>query len=115
MKGYVNNTASPTPMLFPFEPEQFWLFMRQVIREEITNVQKIKPVNSGYDTPGMIYKPLFKITEVCQLFQVSKPTIYDWIRHGKLKPYKIRSRVYFLWQDIQHLLHPASGDSNTSI
>ncbi|MBC9914321.1 helix-turn-helix domain-containing protein [Chitinophaga varians] len=27
------------------------------------------------------------IGEVCQLFQVTKPTIYDWIKHGKLKPY----------------------------
>ncbi|WP_367115549.1 helix-turn-helix domain-containing protein [Chitinophaga sp. CB10] len=33
-------------------------------------------------------------------------TIYDWIKHGKLKPYKIRSRVYFLWNDIQQLLQP---------
>jgi hypothetical protein len=26
------------------------------------------------------------------------------VKHGKLKPFKIRSRVYFLWQDIQQLL-----------
>jgi excisionase family DNA binding protein len=55
---------------------------------------------------GLTYKPLYKIAEVCALFHVSKPTIYDWIKHEKLKPYKIRSRVYFLWQDIQQLLHP---------
>lgn len=42
--------------------------------------------------------------EVCAIFKVTKPTIYDWIKHGKLKPYKIRSRVYFLWNDIQQLI-----------
>ena len=45
------------------------------------------------------------------MFQVTKPTIYDWIRHGKLKPFKVRSRVYFLWQDIQKLLPDNSGNS----
>lgn len=111
MKESVNNVAPVTPMLFPFEPEQFWSAMRQIIREEVGQLEKSPPTSPSYDTPGMTYKPLFKIAEVCKLFQVSKPTIYDWVRHGKLKPYKIRSRVYFLWQDIQLLLHPAADDS----
>jgi len=106
MKESVNKVNPQTPVLFPFAPEEFWKIMRQIIREEIMSAEKSKPVTSDYETPGMTYKPLFKIPEVCKLFQVSKPTIYDWIRQGKLKPYKIQSRVYFLWQDIQQLLHP---------
>ena len=35
---------------------------------------------------------------------VSRHTIYDWLKHGKLKPYKVRSRLYFLWNDIQDML-----------
>jgi excisionase family DNA binding protein len=50
------------------------------------------------------------MSEVCVLFHVTKPTIYDWVKHGKLKPFKIRSRVYFLWQDIEALLHPAAEE-----
>ncbi|WP_018614914.1 helix-turn-helix domain-containing protein [Segetibacter koreensis] len=84
-----------TPMLFPFEPDQFWELMRQLIREEVSHIEKQKPDNSAFETAGMTYKPLYKIAEVCSLFHVSKPTIYKWIKHGKLKPYKIRSRVYF--------------------
>jgi excisionase family DNA binding protein len=80
--------------------------MRQVIREEVQSIDKQKPVPACVETPGMTYKPLYKIAEVCSLFHVTKPTIYDWMKHGKLKPYKIRSRVYFLHQDIQQLLHP---------
>ncbi|MFT4094550.1 MAG: helix-turn-helix domain-containing protein [Niabella sp.] len=110
MKDSVNNSVPVTPILFPFEPEQFWQSIRQIIREEIVNIEKAKPIVPGHETPGMTYKPLFKIAEVCKLFQVSKPTIYDWVRHGKLKPYKIRSRVYFLWQDIQQLLNPSSTE-----
>jgi excisionase family DNA binding protein len=99
---------SVTPMLFPYEPDQFWQRVRLIVREEINQLEKNLPTTAStlYQTPGMEYKPLYKIAEVCNMFQVTKPTIYDWVRHGKLKPYKIRSRVYFLWQDIQRLLQP---------
>lgn len=104
MKESVSNGNSVTPMLFPYEPEQYWQQVRQIIREEVNNVEKQRPTSTTYEILGLTYKPLFKIAEVCALFHVTKPTIYDWVKHGKLKPFKIRSRVYFLWQDIQQLL-----------
>lgn len=107
MKESVSQGNTITPMLFPYEPEQFWKSMRQMIREEVTQAEIPRPDRPAYETPGLTYKPLYKIAEVCTLFHVTKPTIYDWIRHGKLKPFKIRSRVYFLWQDIQQLLPQA--------
>lgn len=93
-------------MLFPYDPDQFWQSLREIIREEVRKIEVKGPASPTLETPGMTYKPLFKIAEVCALFQVTKPTIYEWIKDGKLKPYKIRSRVYFLWQDIQDLLVP---------
>lgn len=106
MKDSVSNGIPITPMLFPFEPELYWQQVRQIVREEVNNLVKQKNSIAPFDTPGLTNKPLFKISEVCSLFQVTKPTIYDWVKHGKLKPFKIRSRVYFLWQDIQLLLNP---------
>lgn len=106
MKENVSNGNVVTPMLFPYEPEQFWQSLRQIIREEVQSVDKQKTNSPSFQTPGLTNKPLYKIAEVCDLFHVTKPTIYDWIKHGKLKPYKIRSRVYFLHQDIQQLLNP---------
>lgn len=106
MKENVSNEKLITPILFPFEPEQFWQSLRQIIREEVQTISKQQPSSTSFETPGMTYKPLYKIEELCAMFHVTKPTIYDWVKHGKLKPYKIRSRVYFLHQDIQQLLHP---------
>jgi excisionase family DNA binding protein len=106
MKELMSNGNVVTPMLFPYEPEQFLQSIRQIIREELNSAEKQKPVPLSSETPGMTYKPLYKIAEVCALFQVTKPTIYDWVKHGKLKPFKIRSRVYFLWQDIRQLFCP---------
>lgn len=107
MKENVTSGSHATPMLFPYEPEQFWQSIRQIIREEVTKAEKQRPESPTWQTTGLTYKPLYKIAEVCALFNVTKPTIYDWIRHGKLKPFKIRSRVFFLWQDIQQLLQPS--------
>src|SRR3954465_2455917 len=106
MKELAINETVHTPILFPFEPEQFWQSLRQIIREEVNQAEKSKQNMGSMETPGLTYKPLYKIAEVCALFRITKPTIYDWVKHGKLKPYKIRSRVYFLHQDIQKLLHP---------
>ena len=109
MKESLNNgntTAAVTPMLFPYDPEKFWQSIRSIIREEVSSAEKQRPVSPAYETPGMTYKPLYKIAEVCSIFHVTKPTIYDWVKHGKLKPFKIRSRVYFLSQDIQRLMQP---------
>jgi excisionase family DNA binding protein len=105
------NGPTVTPMLFPYEPEQFWQRVRLIVREEISRIESPAPAEPLYETPGLESKPLYKIAEVCRLFQVSKPTIYEWMRHGKLKPLKIRSRVFFLWQDIQKLLSVPPADS----
>jgi excisionase family DNA binding protein len=102
------NNHSPTPILFPYDPDQFWECLRSIIREEITRISKEKTHAVSTETPGLTYKPLLKTAEVCTFFHVSRPTIYDWIKHGKLKPYKIRRSVYFLWNDIQQLLSQAS-------
>jgi excisionase family DNA binding protein len=94
------------PILFPIEPEQFWKQIRLIIREEILK-QKLERDDTSalqFETPGLVYKPLYKIREVCSLFMVTRPTLYEWIKEGKLKPFKIKSRVYFLHNDIQLLL-----------
>ncbi|MDH7462596.1 helix-turn-helix domain-containing protein [Chitinophagaceae bacterium 26-R-25] len=103
MKENVNNGNPVTPMLFPYQPTEFWQSLRQVIREEVLKVERERAAIPTFETSGMTYKPLYKIAEVCELFHITKPTVYDWVKHGKLKPFKVRSRVFFLWQDIQQL------------
>lgn len=93
------------PILIPFEPDEFLAQIRLIIREEVSRNQKEQPgFASIMETSGLIEKPLFKMQEICCLFKVTKPTIYDWIKHGKLKRVKIRSRVYFLGSDVRQLM-----------
>lgn len=97
-----------TPILFPLEPEAFWKELRRIIHEEVSRARKEgAPEDAGLmATPGLTRKPLYRMGEVCTLFGVTRPTIYGWVKHGKLKPFKIRSRVYFMAHDIEALLEP---------
>lgn len=104
------SNVNTTPMLFPYEPEAFWNQIRAIIREEINMINEKKVERDVTKVEGLTTKPLLRINEICTFFQVSKPTIYSWINHGDLKPYRIRRNVYFLWTDIQKLLqaYPAN-------
>jgi len=101
-----------TPILFPISPEEYWRKLSEVVDHLLTE----RPNQGGYPAtpPGMTSRPLLSIKEVCDLFQITKPTVYEWIRHGKLKPYKVRARVYFLMADIEALFK-ASGTSPSQI
>lgn len=96
--------TTSVPILIPYAPEEFWAEMRKIISEELKNIKVPDKPPVNYKIEGLNYKPLFKIEEVCRIFSISRPTIYEWTKDGKLKPFKIRSRVYFLWDDIQRLL-----------
>ena len=39
--------------------------IREIIRDEVSKAEKYKRENTSYETPGLTYKPLYKITEVC--------------------------------------------------
>jgi excisionase family DNA binding protein len=105
MKESVNNGQHlVTPMLFPYEPDHYWKFLRQIIKEELGSLHKKLPESPVTNSPGTLNKPLYKMAEVCAIFQVTKPTIYDWLRLGKLRSFKIRSRVFFYRHDIEQLL-----------
>ena len=101
----MRENSKPAPVLIPMEPEEFWDQIRLIIREEFARLEN-KPVQEKNAAPvqGLTYKPLYKMGDVCQLFGVTRQTIYEWIKHEKLRPYKVRSRIYFLHNDIIQLL-----------
>jgi excisionase family DNA binding protein len=90
-------------IFFSCDPDEFLEDLRKILREEIRlalTVFHSKGDNSVHPSPG---NELIKVRELCQFLKVSKPTIYDWIRCGKLRPIKIQSRTYFLRKEIDEL------------
>jgi predicted DNA-binding transcriptional regulator AlpA len=91
-----------TPMLFSMAPAEFWKQIRTTI-EEVLN-EKLNQQIASPSVSLLPERPLLKASEVCAIFQVSKPTLYDWLKQKKLKSFKIKSRRYFLRVDIEAII-----------
>ena len=95
-------------MLFPIAPSEFWKQIRATIEEVVTEKLSLQ-----LQSPNNIHLPekaLLKATDVCEILQVSKPTLYEWLKQKKLKSFKIMSRRYFLRAEIEALI---SGKEKT--
>lgn len=90
-------------IIFPVSQVEFWQQMRVVVAEVVEAKIGASQVQSQ---PMAILpeKTLLKVTEVCALFGVSKPTLYEWIKTGRLKSFKIRSRRYISRSEIEKVI-----------
>ena len=91
-----------TPMLFPMAPAEFWKQIRSTIEEVVS--EKINQSTLQPPADHLPEKALLKASDVCAIFQVSKPTIYDWLRQNKIKSFKVKSRRYFLRANIEAMI-----------
>ncbi len=97
-----------TPMLFPITPTEFWKQIRTTIDEVITERLSKQIINQSHT--NLPEKTLLKATDVCAIFQVSKPTLYEWLKQKKLKSFKIKSRRFFLRTDIEALINQSNAN-----
>lgn len=79
------------------EQEVFWNTMRKIIREEIAFALRT------FCTAQKVEKA-YSIAEFCERFRISKPTLYEWIKAGRITPVKIGRRVFFKSKDVEELL-----------
>lgn len=86
-------------MLFPMEPQEFWQKLKAIVEQVVIEHGNQPPILSG-----QIDGQLLKVNEVCQIFRVTKPTLYEWMKQGELKSLKIHSRRFFRLQDVQQLI-----------
>ncbi|MGH2648478.1 MAG: helix-turn-helix domain-containing protein [Ginsengibacter sp.] len=73
--------------------------MEEVVTEKL-NQQNLSQTNSHLPD-----KALLKVSDVCEIFQVSKPTLYEWLKQNKLKSFKVNSRRYFNRADIDSVIN----------
>ncbi len=91
-----------TPMLFPMAPSEFWKQIRTTIEEVVT--EKLTQENISKNSSLLPEKALLKASDVCEIFQVSKPTLYEWLKQKKIKSFKVKSRRCFNRADIDALI-----------
>lgn len=52
----------------------------------------------------------YKIEDICELLQVSKITIYRWIKSGKITAYKVGKSYLFKVEDVHKLIEDSKVD-----
>ena len=92
-----------TPMLFPMSSVEFWKQMKSIM-EEVVEQKLNASIRKELPPSHLPEKALLKAIEVCAIFQVSKPTLYEWMKQDKLKSFKIKSRRYFTRADIEAVI-----------
>jgi excisionase family DNA binding protein len=97
------------PMMVPMTQTEFWNKMQSVV-ERVVEAKLTTPTSS---TPTLIpEKALLKASEVCTIFQISKPTLYEWLKQNKIASFKIQSRRYFSRQDIEAIIRQSNKIPN---
>jgi excisionase family DNA binding protein len=92
-------------MLVPMEPKAFWQQLRTIVEQVVAESKQLVQPDKHTE------RPLLKAKEVCEIFQISKPTIYEWLKQGKIKSVKIQSRRYFHWKDVEELIQKSKVDN----
>ena len=87
-------------MLFPMEPSEFWRKLKEIVEEVVMDHSHHEITLAEHRAK----RPLLKVAEVCSIFQISKPTLYEWMHEGKLQSVLIGSRRFFRWADIEQLI-----------
>jgi|GEM_PF-1739338 len=48
----------------------------------------------------------YTVDDLCRMWKVDRINIYNWVRHGKLKAYKIGKFLRFREEDIKNFVRP---------
>ena len=92
-----------TPLLFAVSPTEFWKQIKTMMEEVVE--QKLNASARKELPPSHLpERALLKAAEVCEIFRVSKPTLYEWMKQDRLKSFKIKSRRYFSRADIEAVI-----------
>lgn len=49
-------------------------------------------------------KGLMTIKEVCEYFQVTRQTLYNWTKGGLIKAYRVARKVYYKTDEVEEAL-----------
>lgn len=99
-------------MLFPMDPKEFWQKLKTIVEQVVIEHKDNLPMFSiaGKNNPHT----LLKASDVCALFKISKPTLYEWMSLGKLPSIKIESRRFFRYEDVEKLIEENRVDITVS-
>lgn len=92
-----------TIQITQLSPEQFEEAITKAIKSQLDSFKK--EIN-----PQQPKEEYLSRKEVAEIFKIELSTLHNWCKKGKLKPYGIGNRVYFLRSDIEKALKPLNQE-----
>ncbi len=90
--------AMPNYLLQVQDEESFFLHIRKIVKEELSGNPSSKKKETSFNIPYI------KVSEACNILQVSRPTINSWTEKGFFKKYKVNSRTFYNRDEILEFL-----------
>ncbi|SHE29877.1 Helix-turn-helix domain-containing protein [Cnuella takakiae] len=85
-----------TPILLPYDPEEFLGQIRAIIREEFANMVVQRPLEPRQE-------PFIPRREVANLLRVSLVTLNSWVKKG-MPAHKQQGKLYFLQSEVMNYI-----------
>lgn len=87
-------------IMFTCSPTEFLKKIR-VMMEDVVEAK----MNQATPIPEELSeKTLLRPSEVCTILRISRPTLYTFIKQGRLKSFKISAYRYFARTDIEEII-----------
>ena len=92
-----------TIQITQLSPEQFEEAIRKAVRSQLETLKR-------EIHPAKVNEEYLSRKEVAELLKIELSTLHNWCKKGKLHPYGIGNRVYFLRSDIEKALKPLNQE-----
>src|SRR5437588_4237940 len=99
--------ASAIPMLLPYDPNEFWEQMRQLIQQELKKNNETAAASPGEEH-------LLGRKEIAQHLRISLVTLHDWMKRG-LPYHKQRGKDYILHSEVMPYIKKENRQKKESI
>lgn len=96
----MNTIQKITLELSKQQSEEFFLLFRKISAQ-------LESMNNSQAQVSNEDEELLNIKQVCEIFKVSRSTIYGWRLEGYIKAYSIASRIYFKKSEVLSALRKA--------
>jgi excisionase family DNA binding protein len=80
-------------LLIQISKDELKALIQEAVKDVVKERQPVKVVQPDAD-------PLLKIGEICKILQVSKVTIHQWKKQGKIPFHRISNRIFFKRSEI---------------
>jgi excisionase family DNA binding protein len=95
-----DNYFMTNPQQFQLMLELFAGFIKGCVQQSVSEAMRFEPALIQSTPISSRVEDIIVTKDVCELFKISRPTVNEWMKSGKLPYRRIGRRVYFVRQEV---------------